>query len=320
MSEPLFGRSAILSVIAPDGREKRFSGIGDLARSRIVYENGKPRLVDEVKGADPFHITFTVEQTSESNANTATISVYNINADSRQFVSQDKLIIALFAGYGPTPELLFQGTSDDDKTVVAREGADILTSFQVGDGRTEMKNAIVNKSFASGVGLRQIINTAVEALGLGTDPKISDLTDESFENGITMSGSAKEILDKYVKKQGLEWSIQNGVLEIKRPTSSVTDETVVLENLFLTGGNVQGREFTQFLSGTGLIGIPEKREKCGIQFTALLNPKIRPGRIVQIKTNRPGFEFDGSFVIRKAQHSGDNYRGPWYTTAEGVSQ
>lgn len=312
MSERLFGRAARLTLIQDSGQTKIFDGVSAFAQN--FNEREKP------KGFDVFRIAFSVEQTSESNANNAQISIFNVNRDSRQFASAESVRVILNAGFGENPDILFIGQADDDKTVVERNAGDIILTLICGDGRKELKEATVNQTFEAGASVQQIIESAAQSFGLSANPRIEGVEQETFSQSVTVSDSAKDILDKYTKKQGLIWSIQNGVVEVRKQDQAIADETIVLENIFATGLNQNERVYNRFISGTGLLGIPKKREDGGIEVTSLLNPKLRPGRILEIRTNRPGFEFDGTFVIRRAQHSGDNYRGAWQTVVEAVSQ
>jgi len=74
---------------------------------------------------------------------------------------------------------------------------------------------------------------------------------------------------------------------------------------------------------TGLIGSPERsddieetqsgeRKRLGWRVKSLLNPQIRPGDRLQIKSA----EVDGVFRAENVNHFGDTEGGDWYTEAE----
>ena len=50
----------------------------------------------------------------------------------------------------------------------------------------------------------------------------------------------------------------------------------------------------------------------GIEFKSLLNPKIRPGRLVSIASSK----VIGLYKVRKAKYKGDTHGGTYEVTAE----
>ena len=92
--------------------------------------------------------------------------------------------------------------------------------------------------------------------------------------------------------------MQAGVLEIKKKNRTIIEEKVVIS------------------PETGLVSIPKKLTD-GIEFLSLLNPLLRPGRPVQIKSKfLKGEDF---FIVRKVQHQGDNFSGPWNSFTEAAA-
>lgn len=116
-----------------------------------------------------------------------------------------------------------------------------------------------------------------------------------FSKGVSASGTARELLTKYLKKQGLEWSIQNETLVIK-PAG--------LPDLLAT---------VRLSSSTGLIGSPEKREK-GVNFKCLLAPELMPGSPVLLDSE----QIKGLFICRTVKHNGDTKQGDWLTEVEAL--
>lgn len=284
MSGEIFGRAAILIARTPS-QTKIFRGISPVAQ----------KLVNRLDTDDVFRIGFNVERTSESNANTATISIYNLTETNRAFFESPKLSVILQAGYGQTPGVIFTGDIEGDKTRSSKSGPNIITSIESGDGRFALNNTVLNKTYAPGISVEQVLKDIQAQMKIGGNFK--DIARETFSNGLSISGSVKEALNKLTEKQDLEWSIQNNALEIKKKNSPINNLVV------------------QVSEDNGLVDIPQKTNE-GIEFKTLLNDKLAPG--IQVEISSKFFKAKQRFLIRRVQHQGDNFSGPWNSFVEAV--
>jgi len=244
-------------------------------------------------------IAFDVKKTSESNTNTTTIKIYNLNPESRAFLEQTDLSVILEVGYQafesePIIEILSTGNLLRGKVKHEREAGDWVTSLEYGDGETPLQESFYNRSFVAGASLRSIIQDVARTLGLPVNTIIG-LQDRTLNSSAVFSGSSKEILDRITRDAGVEWSIQDGEVVILPPAGFTLEEVIVLNE------------------NTGLIGSPIRR-KTGIEFTALLNPRIRSGRRVRI-TSR---DVTGEYRVRKVEFEGDNLEGKWNAMCEAL--
>lgn len=250
-------------------------------------------------------ISFVIGATSERNANTSKIKVYNLNERSRAILEQDEemqalkgeLTAILEAGYtGTGLEVLYKGKID--KSQFGRVGPDWVTTLFVKDGNTATTKTHFEKSYEGPIDTLEIIKQVIQKLEdeAGIIVKsLKNLSSDIIQNGYSANGLVSKILDDLIGKQGLEWNVQNGELQIIAPDSS-DDEAIVLT------------------PETGLIGSPVRRET-GIEFRALLQPKIKPGRVVEITSRN--FK-KALFRIRQAQFKGDTHGTPWFVTAIAV--
>jgi len=294
MSDRLFGRSAIL--IATVGSEaKKFSGITPAAVTKVSFKQNQAEVIRSDSSNEVFRIAFNVESTSESNANTAMVSIYNLSGTNRAFFERPGLKVVLMAGYGAKPTIIFKGDVEGDKTRSKKNGQDIITTVESGDGRFSLKNTVLNKTFAPGVSIEQVLKDIQGAMKLPGDFK--DIKKETFNQGLSISGSPKEVLDKLTEKQQLEWTIQNGVLQIKKKGGAITNEAVTVS------------------PETGLLDIPSKTNE-GIEFQTLLNPLLFPGRPVLIESRF--LKGQQKFIVRRVQHQGDNFTGVWTSFVEAI--
>ncbi len=235
---------------------------------------------------------FDIDKTSFATSNKAKISIYNCSEVSRISFQKKGLIIKLEAGYKGLLETLYLG--DVVRVESKRAGPDIITTFECGDAERQLVNAHFEQSYPAGTAYVKILQDLSVALGvnIGTVIGIQNL---KFNSGVSMTGSIKHVLDKLLRKTGLEWSVQNNYLQII-PIRSHNGQTAVI-----------------LTRNTGLIGVPSQKES-GIQAIALLNPRLMPGSPIQLISQT----INGFFKIRKAHFEGDSHGQKWQVTCEGV--
>lgn len=237
---------------------------------------------------------FEIDKTSTSSSNKAKIKLYNLNPESRKEMQRKGLRIRLDAGYQGIVETLYLG-----EVVLggnsSREGdRDIATLFECGDAESNLILAKFDKSYPVKTRYLQVVKDLAAALdvNIGTVIGIQEMV---YNSGISFSGSVKGALDKLLKKQGLEWSIQNNYLQIIPVTAHNGDEAQVISD------------------STGLIGIPTNGND-SVNFTALLNPRLMPGAPVKLESEN----ISGYFKVRRAKFEGDSHGDKWQVACECV--
>lgn len=239
---------------------------------------------------DSLRIAFKIEKTSEPFPNKAEIRVWNMKESSRSLAERSGLALFLDAGYVSNTKGIFVGT--DGRVLSSREGADIITTFEYGDGEKEFQTKTFDKSFSPSTPIRSIFSSVIEALGL-SEGDTSGIKDETLLSGLTLSGPVRNHLDTLTARQGLEWSIQDGALQIIKRGGTVLNGIVELG------------------AGTGLIGSPKKKDK-GLEVTSLLMPELVPGRTLQLNSRF----LQGDYRILKVTHQGDTHGREWYSICE----
>jgi len=251
-------------------------------------------------------VAFRIEKSLESTPNSASISIYNLSEGSRSLVEQDGAVIQLRAGYGENVKLLFIG--DIARTTTKRSGGDIITEVEAGDGEFAYQNATANVSLGPGAKYSQVFQALGNRLGLtqGT-VKITNPNDQ-FQQGYSYSGAARDALDILTEKQGLEWNIQDGQLQVL-PADVTTDDLVIVLN---PGSGLVGSPFKTKILRPDLARVGKGKEESGVSATSLLNPEIRPGRRVQVESQF----VNGVFKVEKVTHSGDTHSTQFYSEVE----
>jgi len=234
---------------------------------------------------------FDIEKTSQSSVNKGKIIVYNLNPDNRAILASQDIFCKFAVGYAWGEELgeLFKGSLS--KSITVKQGNDFVSTLEIGDGQKELKESNVDKSYSPGIDLKSALGDVVKSIGLPIGKNQAE--SESFQHGLVLSGNSKKQMDKLTKKQGLEWSIQDGEIQILKPNSDTGEESILLT------------------PSTGLIGSPTKREE-GLEIKSLIIPKaLNPGRKLRIGNTK---DTDGDYKIIKSHYVGNTVNGPWYAT------
>lgn len=264
--------------------------------------------VAEVKVFDKFgqgldftglRVKFRAEKTSESIANTAKISIFNLKKESRTFLEGEDMTLQLDVGYPSKTETIVFGNIT--KALSDQKHPDWITTIEVGDGQKNLKEKHIDVSWKEGTPYQAILQQAISSLGLTLGPNTFAVS-EIAGGGFSFSGKAKDLIDVLAKRFGVEWSVQNGAVEASTDKTPLPGTAAVVS------------------STTGLIGNVKKTARkdnkgksvVGIEFKNLINGDIAPGRAISVSSA----DVDGFFKVRKAVLDGDTHDGPWFVYAE----
>lgn len=256
----------------------------------------------EIGGTSPYalHISFSVQKQDLESSNTAKVQVWNLNKQNLATLEAENCFLLLKAGYGNTLPVILSGTVSHTST--RKDGSDMLTEIEVVDGLMEVRDTWVSMSYAGLVNTKKILDDTAAQMGL-TVTYSYNATFADIPNGFSFVGQAKNALSKACAVSGLEWSIQNGVLQIKKP------------------GDVMNREVYVIGPETGLIEIPERVQisssddagtpQMGYDLVYLLNGAIGVGDYVQVQSKY----LTGFFRVYSLEIDGDNLSGAWQCKA-----
>jgi len=242
-------------------------------------------------------MSFNVFQSETSEPNTGECVLYNLSETNRNKISETGKI-EVFAGYNGVYKLISIG---DIVTVNNRKpDTDWQTQIQWGDGIRSYLDVNFRKSYKEGVGVKDIFKDIFNQLGLAVD-SITDELDEITNGGLSISGKAKDLLNKLTKDYGLTWSIQDDEVRVVKQGQPINTEAIVIS------------------PETGLLEFPQVSEK-GIDFVAQLNPDLRPNRLVDIRsaqttiiraplTPTTATTANGINIVQTVRFTGDNFGG-----------
>lgn len=238
----------------------------------------------------PLRVKFDINKIGGT-SNKSKIELYNLSAQSRQTFKVGYLV-QLEAGYNGLTRILFAGNILN--SISKRNGADIITSLECGDGEASITFASYDQSYPAGVTLVQILEDLTKALSLNVG-SVLGIPQVTYNKGFTTHGSVRDALDKLLPPNGLEWNVNNGAVNIIPIDKHNGQSAIVLSK------------------ATGMIGVPSKGNDF-TQATSLLNPQLVPGVPVQLISDTSSL--NGFYKIRRSHFEGDSHEKKWEVSLE----
>ena len=271
--------------------------------------------------AESIKIAFDIDRDLSQETNKMKLKLWNLKDESRAKIEKEDLKVELYAGYKENggAKKVFSGSVI--RAISVDEGKDVTTEIQASDGQVPVRDTILSLSYAPNTSSRIIVKAISDGMGL---PLVigEGVEFAAYENGYSFVGKGADALDEICKGQGLDWSIQNSVLQV-----------------ILAGGNAKKTGIV-FSAATGLIGSParivkarpkedqetpkrkskkankkEKPEKkAGWKIETLLSPTVNPGDAVKVESR----VIKGWFRVETIKHRGELYGGDFKTQMDLV--
>jgi len=289
----MFERSGYMAGYTNFDREYRLA-VGKAGK--VGFEIGKKTASQPI----PLRIAFSLQKSDLETANTGKVTIWNLNPSHLAVLNQSDCVVSLRAGYGNNISLIFAGVVSIAST--SRDGADKKTEIEVIDNLIEIRDTYISVSYNGRVNWKVIFDAVAAQMGVAVNysynAKFVDIP-----NGFTYVGLAKNVLSKGCSCCGLSWSLQNGVLQIKRP------------------GDVMSKQVYLLSEKTGLIGMPARvvvsqdsttgTNTLGWDVEYLLNGAINIDDYVKVVSDT----VTGYFRVYSLDISGDNVSGDWICKA-----
>lgn len=242
-------------------------------------------------------VAFNVERTLRRRPNRADIKVRNLTQDHRRQLEglpRNSVFARLEAGYSDERGrgLIFEGELHDAAS--KPDGNDWVTTVKSRDGHGAHSRR-VSSSHTPGTSLRSVFATLANAMGVGEGNLDEVLGTASmggvatFDGGISLSGPAAEQLDRLCDSAGLEWSIQDGALQLLRRGRALLREAILLS------------------LSTGLLGSPSLNNDGKLEIKTMMIPALVPGCLVRVES----LDRSGTYRVEKATYKGDTTSDEW---------
>lgn len=283
------------------------------------------KLVIGKKGQDknaiviepPIRISFDIQKDIKSEPNENLIKIYNLAPQTRQAVEKQDLRCVLYAGYTEENNTTLLASGDIATAYSYRDGADWVTELFALDGLVEIRDTAVSLGYASGVNSTLILNDIATKMGLKLVAS-NTLSERKWANGFSFYGAARKALDKIVAGTGLEWSVQNGELQVVNKGKPTKRQGVVLAvDSGLIGSPERTREAARGKSADSEDQKQANRKRTSLSNQAqdgwnvksLIVPQINPADKVKLES----VSISGWFRAETVKHTGDSHSGDWIT-------
>jgi hypothetical protein len=235
-------------------------------------------------------MTFRVTKNLKPEPNQAEITVRNLAPATRKRLEAPKTLnVILSAGYQPTPHAIFSGEVRFAWSEI--DGADIVTTIATGDKEAAIASSRASISMPSNATPQDILTQVAKSMRVGIGNLPQAIATQGLGGVATViHGAASDALNSITRGAGLEWSIQDGALQVLPNGQALSSTAVVLS------------------AATGLIGSPTVDSKGVMSCRALIAPDLTPGRLVRIN----GRLLQGDFRIEESQYSGDTHGNDWF--------
>lgn len=182
----------------------------------------------EISGLD---IDFDIVKTKTSENNKALLTVWNLNDNLYQTLTEKNDKICIYASYDAEEQILcFRGSIQKIEKRKAPGCADIPVYIELSDGRQAYTNAFMNKNYRGSVTSTAIIKDCISAMGLSTGTMSSKLPERTYDS-YKAKGPAHTILQKICRTLGAQFSIQNDLVNIVTPNDEPVEETAFELNI-----------------------------------------------------------------------------------------
>ena len=239
-------------------------------------------------------ITFHVKKNLKPEPNAVEIKVWNLAQATRKSVETPKTVpVKLEVGYGGDYFTLFVGQLHSAHSLV--DGPDIVTTISGGDSEAGLLASRTLVQVPASASPAQILNFAAQSLvaaGIGAG-NLGSLAPSASTGGParTLHGVASKVFGQVARANGLEWSVQDGALQV------------------LPIGGTLGATAVRLSSDSGMIGSPTVDTKGILSVRSLIQPDLFPGRPVIVD----GATLQGAYRIEEADFVGNTQGdGPWY--------
>lgn len=246
-------------------------------------------------------LKFKVTRSLTPRPGTCELEVYNLSEPHRTAAAAAarRTFVQVEAGYIEGMALLFRGNARRIWTL--RDGSNWITKVEAGDGEFAIRTQRAARAFGPDTAVEDVVRYCADAMGVGTGNAAEtlrgaglDRVGSVFPRGATLHGSTARELVALLRAAGLEWSVQDGVLQVLPRGGALDRQAIVLG------------------PSTGLVGSPERGQHGVVKAKALLIPDLVPGRKVRLDSAIVA----GVFTVTKAEYSGQTDGTEWYADLE----
>ena len=260
-------------------------------------------------GVGGMRVAFSVERDHKRTANNCELAIWNLSKGSAQALAKlDVVPVQIEAGYADDTGVIFLGDLRSART--KRDGPDTVTRVSAGDGESKLRTARINRTFARGTPVGDVLGQLGRALGVNPG-NLTQFQGARLANGLTtlqraltISGAVSDELERLTRSCGLDWSVQNGVLQLRDagvgPVGTERGPLLRPDTGLL--GEVETERATETKDGV-------VKGQTIVSGRCLMRADLVPGKSLRVEAEA----FTGNLVCRSTTHSGDSHSSDQWT-------
>lgn len=234
----------------------------------------------------PYTLEFTISRGAMSAANTASFTVYNLSQKTREQVFFDQFNMdqyksaKLWAGYGDSLSLVFNGNIQQSWSHKPSGSNNVLTEIQAREGAFQIANGYTTQQFNGSQSYDEVLKRLCLDMPFMDTPIVSK-RDNKPVRSCALSGNTWKLIETYSNGDA---TIDNNRIVIVKEYECI-GSTALLIN-----------------AETGLLGSPYRANKT-LEFTTLFTPQLEIGMAVRIESQiNP--QLNGFYKVVGFTHNG----------------
>lgn len=254
-------------------------------------------------------LDFKVERSNVFAENTAELTIYNADAETRTKLLREGANITISAGYTDQWKgLIFIGNICAESQHYREDDGTFVTKIKAASVRADdkpLETTLVSLSFSKGTTLKSVLSEIAISQGVILHYAIE--ADLPQQNGFAYAGKirgALELCQKILRSSGYGLFIDNGELVVY--ALDAKDSTYIAASLTYDTGLLSVTEVTPAVTDDKNIKNKSKKKlqpAKKYKLLCLINPNISPNSVVHVKAAG----LDDNYIVQKATFMGDNY-------------
>lgn len=265
----------------------------------------------DAKTGRALRCTFEVERGDSESNNSATISVYNLSPQSLAVLMQDNCVIDLQAGYEGDLSTIISGTVS--RIYTEHDGCDVCTKIDIIDGLTATRDTNVSISYRGSINGKKILADAAASMGCSIVFSPS-CTFPAFKN-FSFIGSATTLFHQVCGASGVNFSIQNGIVQVCAANEPITVLTYKLSTATGLVGRPERLYENASTANTDNANTSSRKVQNGWKVTFLMNGHIQVNDYVLLESQEASGAFRAAKITTKGDTDGSG-EDSWVCVAE----
>ncbi|MEN3257780.1 hypothetical protein AAH678_02930 [Sodalis endosymbiont of Spalangia cameroni] len=288
--------------------------------------------------ATPLQIEFEIVKNADEEPNRHVLRLFNLSSETADAISIMDSVVRLSAGYVEHTGAMLAAVGVITSAITTVQDGGTVTEIEFLDGYQEMRDAALSVAYPKGTKADAALRDIAQKMNLKL-VMADRLPFREFPHGYSYYGAARVALRKICGDSGLEWSIQNGELQVIKLNGYTPRRAVVLS---ASSGMIGSPTRTRIAAKEKAMTEPKsaakgkgtqaetdarkrqeaerrkqarqekflkKQKKDGWVVESLLLPQVNPGDIVKVEARK----ITTFMRVDAVRHSGSFYGDEWKT-------